>query len=382
MVSARPARGDTLLVAMLERSRFPLSALFELTRRCNLRCSHCYLDLEPGTDASPEMVVRALDELADAGTLFATFTGGEPSLHPRWLDLAAHARRRGFAVRLKTNATRLEDTEIGRIADLPVLSVDVSVYGTDPAVHDSVTGVIGSFEHTLSSVTRLRARGVNVSLRFPLLEITAAQLEGFMAFAGDLGCTFVVDLRISPSLDAERDTRAIAPAVATIHDALDMLHREILPPPDSTGRTPAENPWPCLRVQSGLYLRSDGEIRRCPLLPIPLGSALDGPIPDVWRASSARRKLLDASWSAPDRCVTCDLAWACTRCAAQAWLEHGGLEHPATIDCHLAAARAKGGVADPVPRCDTCGAAPGLSATRVRVECERSGHDGHTGRVE
>ena len=65
---------------LIQRSlakNLPLNVHFDLTYRCNERCVHCYLDHEDYGEVTTAEVKRVLDELATAGTLFLTFSGGE-----------------------------------------------------------------------------------------------------------------------------------------------------------------------------------------------------------------------------------------------------------------------------------------------------------------
>ena len=56
--------------------RIPFSCVFELTYRCNLICDYCYINHN-----CPELpyneITKILDDIANAGTMFLTFTGGE-----------------------------------------------------------------------------------------------------------------------------------------------------------------------------------------------------------------------------------------------------------------------------------------------------------------
>ena len=77
----------------------------ELTRKCNLTCLHCYI--EGGEARENEMPAsefyRLIDEFADMGVWAIAFTGGEPTLHPEFVDLVRHARRRNLLVGVATN---------------------------------------------------------------------------------------------------------------------------------------------------------------------------------------------------------------------------------------------------------------------------------------
>ena len=98
----------------------PLSVQLDVTYRCNERCVHCYLDHDDHGELSREEIVAILDQLADAGTLFLTFSGGEVFLRRDFLALVAHARRRLFNVKIKTNAALIREQEARQIRELGV----------------------------------------------------------------------------------------------------------------------------------------------------------------------------------------------------------------------------------------------------------------------
>ena len=65
------------LIARTVRMRSPLSVHFDLTYRCNERCVHCYLDHQDHGELTTQECTEILEQLAKAGTLFLTFSGGE-----------------------------------------------------------------------------------------------------------------------------------------------------------------------------------------------------------------------------------------------------------------------------------------------------------------
>src|SRR5271168_5649638 len=82
----------------------PLSVHFDLTYRCNERCVHCYLDHDDHGELSTSECLGVLEEIARAGTLFLTFSGGEIFLRPDLFEIIGAARRLHFEISLKTNA--------------------------------------------------------------------------------------------------------------------------------------------------------------------------------------------------------------------------------------------------------------------------------------
>src|SRR3989442_15803728 len=86
-----------------EALRIPLSVHIDLTMRCNERCVHCYRVIEQRPELTTDELKALLNDLAQAGTLYLTLSGGEIFLRMNLFDLFEHARLLHFAVRLKSN---------------------------------------------------------------------------------------------------------------------------------------------------------------------------------------------------------------------------------------------------------------------------------------
>jgi len=155
---------DRLATLSLARG-VPLSVHVDLTMRCNERCVHCYRVVESRPELTGDEVRALLAELAEAGALYLTFSGGEIFLRGDVLDLIAHAKRLRFDVRLKTNALRITDALAARLRDLGVRQVDVSVYSASADVHDGITRVPGSFVRTMEGVRALHPPSLSVDGR-------------------------------------------------------------------------------------------------------------------------------------------------------------------------------------------------------------------------
>ncbi|RSK39002.1 radical SAM protein [Hymenobacter perfusus] len=98
----------------------------ELTRRCDLTCPHCYIN--GGTARPHEMPAERwyalLDEMAKMGVWAVAFTGGEPSLHPHFVELVTYARKKGLLVGIATHGLFLTDEVLD---SLPREGVIISV---------------------------------------------------------------------------------------------------------------------------------------------------------------------------------------------------------------------------------------------------------------
>lgn len=163
--------------------RVPFSVHFDLTFRCHQRCVHCYLpeDWRRG-EGPPELetsqVKSILDQLAAAGTFFLTFSGGEVFLRPDLMDLVAYARGLNFAVALMTSGTLgPDDAQLEALAAMGLDSLQMSLYSLDPAVHDRVTGLPGSWARMMRTIEQSRARGLRLVFSSVIFSFTFNQID-------------------------------------------------------------------------------------------------------------------------------------------------------------------------------------------------------------
>ncbi len=156
--------------------------IWNLTRRCNLRCRHCYTtsaDVPFPGELSHEQAMAVLDDLHAFGIPALILSGGEPLSRFDFFSLAERARELGFRhLSLSTNGTRVAP-HIDRIADLGFDYVGISLDGIG-AMNDWFRGVDGAFDEALAGVRACKARGVKVGLRFTITEDNADMLPAML----------------------------------------------------------------------------------------------------------------------------------------------------------------------------------------------------------
>jgi sulfatase maturation enzyme AslB (radical SAM superfamily) len=133
---------------------------------CNLTCTHCFISCAPDNRSfgflDYDHVLRVLHESRALGVKEYYFTGGEPFMHPRLLDMLAATLAIGPATVL-TNGTLLRDATVERLARLRdgsiySLELRVSIDGPDAASNDRIRGA-GAFDRAMAGVRRLVAAG-------------------------------------------------------------------------------------------------------------------------------------------------------------------------------------------------------------------------------
>ncbi len=158
--------------------------VWNITRRCNLHCVHCYSDSTaqhyPG-ELTLQQSIDVIDDLADYGVPAVLLSGGEPMLHPHFFDLAGYAVARGLRITVSTNGTRIDSHAASRLKDLGVTYVGISLDGIGEC-HDTFRGKPGAFQKAVDAFRHCRGAGQKVGLRLTLTRQTADQLPEILKF--------------------------------------------------------------------------------------------------------------------------------------------------------------------------------------------------------
>jgi heme d1 biosynthesis radical SAM protein NirJ len=159
--------------------------IWNLIRRCNLTCLHCYsisADVDFPGELSTAEVFAVMDDLKAFGVPVLILSGGEPLLRPDLFRIAVRAKAMGFYTGLSTNGTLIDATMADRIAAVGFDYVGVSLDGLRDT-HDRFRRMPGAFDRSLAGVRLARDRGVKVGLRFTLTEQNARDLPALIALA-------------------------------------------------------------------------------------------------------------------------------------------------------------------------------------------------------
>jgi len=357
------------LIARTVRKHRPLSVHFDLTYRCNERCVHCYLDHEDHGELTTAECLAVLEEIAKAGTLFLTFSGGEIFLRPDLYEILAAARRLHFDVSLKTNALLVTPERAARLREFGIRRVQISVYSDDPAVHDAITKVPGSLRRTLAAIPVLREQGLQVKLACPLMQENLLAYRGVMALAERIGIPYILDLTITPMMDGTGGPLAHRAAVSSLLPVLQdpKLHAckpqpipekagawELLPPmmgsAVSSGiESSAYDDLPCSAGHNSCYISPYGDVFPCVQLPQAAGNLRRERFEEIWYRSPQLQRLRTIRESQLPVCSRCAIRDYCERCPGLALMEGGDLLGAYERACELAEERARlAGVPEPI----------------------------------
>jgi len=185
----REARGEPRYVLADDPAReisyrSPYILELELTRRCNLRCVHCYARAEDRSfteELSLPEIDRLLDQGREAGIGDLSLTGGEALLHPDFFAVLDGALSRGYETRFVTNATLVDERMLRELCQRPIKLVTVSLDAVTPEVHERIRGP-GSHGPALRGIERLLDAGFPLSIITAFSRLNVEDFDALLAF--------------------------------------------------------------------------------------------------------------------------------------------------------------------------------------------------------
>lgn len=162
--------------------------VWNMTRRCNLKCVHCYaqaVDVDGADAISTEKAREMIDDLASYGAPVMLFSGGEPLVRKDLVELASHATSKGMRAVISTNGTLISKEKARELKSVGLSYVGISLDGLE-AVHDHFRGVPGSFKKALEGIANCQAEGLKVGLRFTINKRNVAEIPGIFRLLEDL----------------------------------------------------------------------------------------------------------------------------------------------------------------------------------------------------
>jgi radical SAM protein with 4Fe4S-binding SPASM domain len=320
----------------------PLGVHLDVTWRCNERCVHCYLDHDDAGELTFDEIDGLLKQMADAGVLFLTISGGEPMLRKDLFAIIRRARALSFNVKLKTNAILIREEHAALIRELGVDTVQISVYSHRPEIHDAITKVPGSLKRTITAIRFLKAQGLKVTVANVLMRRNRFDYPSVKKLAEELGATFTIDPTITPHINGDRSLLALN---IDRRDLTEVMRDErvvgdvgeFCAPPRPVTEDELDE-VPCSAGHSACYISPYGEVYPCVQFPLPSGNLREQKFIEIWKHSPQLNEVRTIRARDLPICSTCAHVGSCSRCPGLAYME-GNMRGPSTADCEKSYAR-------------------------------------------
>jgi len=152
--------------------------VWNITKRCNLKCVHCYAhakDMAFDSELSTLEGKNLLDDLAEFGVPVILFSGGEPLTRKDLPELAAYAVKKGMRAVISTNGTLITPEKAQTLKEIGLSYVGISLDGMEE-INDRFRGMKGAFKAALQGIENCKKAGIKVGLRFTINKSNVAEI--------------------------------------------------------------------------------------------------------------------------------------------------------------------------------------------------------------
>jgi 12,18-didecarboxysiroheme deacetylase len=152
--------------------------VWNITRRCNLKCLHCYAharNIPFDNELTTREGKKLIDDLAGFGVPVLLISGGEPLARKDLPELAAYAVEKGMRAVISTNGTLITPQMAGTLKNIGLSYVGISLDGMEE-INDRFRGVKGAFRSALKGIENCKKAGIKVGLRFTINKINVGEI--------------------------------------------------------------------------------------------------------------------------------------------------------------------------------------------------------------
>ena len=327
---------------------FPIPSLvsWNLTRRCNLRCPHCYLSAGKAADdeLNTDECLSLLEEFRALGTEMLILTGGEPLLRRDIYEIARQATEMGMWVVMGTNGVLLTDQVAEKMVECGIKGVGISIDSLDPQKHNSFRGGPNSWDYSVRALDVCRRHGLQVLVQTTVMEMNYDEIPHLIAFAREKGAWsfnlyFLVQTGRGQHLNdlSPQRTHAMLEHLVEAQERYrPMLVRAKCAPQFKQiafekGLGGLESGG-CMAGTQYVRITPEGDVTPCPYMTVVAGNVRQQRFQDIWLQSPVLQALRDPE-RLQGRCGSCEFKAMCGGCRCRAYAAFGDYfqEDPACL---------------------------------------------------
>jgi radical SAM protein with 4Fe4S-binding SPASM domain len=301
-----------------------ISAHIELTSRCNERCVHCYIPHKNKiNDIDPALFYDTLDQCHDIGVLDIAFSGGEPMLHPQFINFLEKAKDYDFSVTILSNLTLLNNDIIAEMKANRLSSVQVSLYSMNPDIHDSITKLPGSFYKTRDAIFKLIENDIPLQISCPTMKQNKNCYVDVLNWAHEHRVRALTDYIMMAKYDHTNDNldnRLSLDEVETVINDIIKNDTEYqnemwTTDTDIADKRDMRNDLVCGVCVSSICMGADGNVYPCPgWQNYVVGSVKEQNLKDIWENAPRVKYLRGLRKKDFPKCLTCTDKSFCAIC--------------------------------------------------------------------
>lgn len=333
----------------------PYLISYAVTRKCNLKCKHCYSDAKEERaedELSTEEAKKVLDELVNLGIKLLIFDGGEPLCREDFLDIAKYASEKGLRIVIGSNGTLINMDVAEKMKSSGIMAVQISIDGAKPQTHDWFRGEQGAFEKALEGAKACKEVNLPFQFGMTIRRGNLNEIPDMLKLAVNCGAIAAefFDLVPVPRVkkeipdeilrpderrkimewlaEAQRDCPIIIRVPGCPMYTLILQEKNIQPkyfPANLLKRIPYYERGCAAGIPHGyLTILPNGDVIPCMLLQIKIGNVKKESITQLWNNSPILSKLRNRNLL-EGKCGQCIYRDRCAGCRGRAYEETGDI---------------------------------------------------------
>lgn len=178
----------------LGNSVCPLKCIYLYpTRRCNLRCNHCYISssdlkgLNGIEEVSLEAIIKVVKQAKSLGLEVVKISGGEPFLRDDMLDICDSIAKENIDIIIESNGTLITKEAAKKLKKFNIKLISVSIDGSNAETHDQRRGMKNAFDNALRGINYLVSEQINTQILVSLDQDNFSQWKQIAYLANDIG---------------------------------------------------------------------------------------------------------------------------------------------------------------------------------------------------
>ena len=173
---------------------------FEITKKCNFGCIHCYLEKNSKQELDIDFIKNFIVNFGDDfNTIY--ITGGEPLCHKNFLEIFKLIIKSGYFTMLFTNASMFTEDIFNEFKKNIPHKIKISIYGMSDETYNKVTHRRGMFKQVIRNIQILKSFNANISLKFILLNENKRDLKQFLSFSKKNNLPYTIYTNMLPIID-------------------------------------------------------------------------------------------------------------------------------------------------------------------------------------
>jgi len=310
---------------------------WNVTKRCNLRCAHCYLgasELDNGKNELSTSEGKALiNQIAEINpNAMLVFSGGEPLMRQDLLELIRYAADRDLMAVLGTNGTLVDEEMARKLLESGISGVGISLDSLDPEKHDTFRGVTGAWKGAVRGIDACKKIGLEFQVQTTVTKENFKEISELIKYASDMGAK-AFNLFFLVCTGRGHEMTDISPAqyekmliyLAEVQSKYGMMvrarcaphFRRIISSRDTGAMSMRGFIAGCMAGTCYCRITPNGDVTPCPYLPIELGNVRRLELAEIFESSMVLRSLRNPRLKG--KCSICEFASLCGGCRARAF---------------------------------------------------------------